>query len=212
MTIPLAREQDDLGSIPGALPSPPQGESDSATNEISLLRDTHAGQKVAILGIEPDDARKHPLWGTISRYVTDWYGLELVSPTSDTKIDVILADKLPLTIKSDWSFEGRDQPVLVVSSKFVGHQSVRAEWSPFTKLVNVISRPCGPHKLARFIQKCLDRDVSTSDSQSPRPSTNPPAVLHEQSSSAEEYTPGNDNPSISDSNPLTPPDLSLIHI
>ncbi|CAG7921818.1 unnamed protein product [Penicillium olsonii] len=209
VTIPLAREHDDLGSITGALPSPPQGESDSATNEISLLRDTHAGQKVAILGIEPDDARKHPLWGTISRYVTDWYGLELVSPTSDTKIDVILADKLPLTIKSDWSFEGRDQPVLVVSSKFVGHQSVRAEWSPFTNLVNVISRPCGPHKLARFIQKCLDRDVSTSDSQSPRPSTNPPAVLHEQSSSAEEYTPGNDNPSIPDSNPLTPPDTSL---
>ncbi|CAG8419685.1 unnamed protein product [Penicillium salamii] len=197
VTIPLARhDQEDFGSIPGALPSPPQEDSDFTTNEISLLRDTHAGRKVAILGFEPNDARKHPLWGTISRYVIDWYGLDLISPSSDTDIDIILADRPPLKIASE-CFADRNQAVLVVSSKYVGHESVRAEWSPFTKMVNVISRPCGPHKLARFLQKCFDKDGTTSDLDSIAPlNPNPeyPSAPAENAISPEHRTQGNDKP------------------
>lgn len=197
VTIPLARhDQEDFNSIPGALPSPPREDSDFTTNEISLLRDTHAGRKVAILGFEPNDARKHPFWGTISRYLIDWYGLDLISPSSDTEIDIILADRPPLKIASE-CFADRNQAVLVVSSKYVGHESVRAEWSPFTKMVNVISRPCGPHKLARFLQKCFDKDGTTSDLDPIAPlNPNPeyPSAPAENAIPPEHHTHDNDKP------------------
>lgn len=163
VTLPLVRhEQEEYGSIPSALPSPPQEDSEPTASEVHILRDTHLGRKVAILGVEPSDARKHPLWGTITRYLVDWYGLELTSPSSGIPVDVVLADEPPPKEGFGWGFTDPSQAVLVLSSKYIGHDTVRAEWSPFTKMVNVLSRPCGPRKLARFLQKCLDQGSSMS--------------------------------------------------
>jgi CheY-like chemotaxis protein len=167
VTLPLTRqEQPDYGGttggIPGTLPSPPQEDSDPIGNGVRLLRSTYAGRKVAILGIEPNDARKHPLWGTISQYLVGWYGLELVSPSSGSPIDVILANELPTKEVMNGGFRDPNQAVLVVSSKYVGHDTIRAEWSSFTTAMSIISRPCGPHKLARLLQKCFDQNSSMS--------------------------------------------------
>lgn len=208
--VPLARhDSEDFCSIPGALPSPPQEESDSSMNEIRLLRDTHLGRKVAILGIEPSDVHKHPLWATISRYLVDWYGLELTSASSDANIDVILADKIPLETDSSQYFADRNQAVLVVSSKYVGHDTVRADWAPFSKMVNVISRPCGPHKLARFLQKCLDQECSPSNMEPivpPTPASDHPSNPVQDALSVEPSTADDDKTPTPDNNP--PPNTS----
>ncbi|KAJ5326750.1 uncharacterized protein N7506_009852 [Penicillium brevicompactum] len=200
VAIPLAHhDPEEFCSISGALPSPPQEDTDSSTNEIRLLRDTSLGKKVAILGVEPDDAPKHPVWGTISQYLVDWYGIELVSPSSGTSIDVILADKPPLETEKQ-SFADPNQAVLVVSSKYVGHDIIRAEWAPFSKMVNIISRPCGPHKLARFLQKCFDQEFSPSNSEPPVPSLPDP----ERPSNPVEDTPSVERPAADDDKTPTP--------
>jgi signal transduction histidine kinase len=66
---------------------------DDTMNDPSSLRESHGGRHVAILGIEPADALEHPFWAIIVRYLTDWYGLDLVSSASQEPIDVILADE-----------------------------------------------------------------------------------------------------------------------
>lgn len=177
VTLPVVRhEQEEYGSIQGAPPSPPQEDSHPTTSEVHLLRDTHLGRKVAILGVEPSDARKHPLWGAISLYLVDWYGLELTSPSSGIPVDVVLADGPPPKEGTDWRFTDPNQAVLVLSSKYIGHDTVRAKWSPLTKMVNVLSRPCGPHKLGRFLQKCFDQGSSMSLPESVVPSESQPKM------------------------------------
>jgi signal transduction histidine kinase len=163
VVLPLTRQKhEDYTEISGGIPSPPQEEADSITNEVRLLRDNHAGRKVAILGVGPDDAPNHPLWGPVSRYLTCWYGLELVSSSSRAPVDIILAEEIPAEEDKNWSFSGPQQAVLVLSSKYVGHNTVQAKFSSFAKVVSIVSRPCGPHKLARFIQKCFEQAASSS--------------------------------------------------
>ncbi|KAJ5773550.1 hypothetical protein N7457_008446 [Penicillium paradoxum] len=163
VTLPLTRRaQEDYNRLEGGMPSPPQEDSDSITNGVRLLRDNHAGRKVAILGVEPDDARSHPLWGGLSHYLTDWYGLELVSSSVDSHIDAILADEILLEERTAWSFSDPNQAVLILSSKYVDHSTVRPEWLSSANTVSIVSRPCGPHKLARFMQKCFDQTSSLS--------------------------------------------------
>lgn len=163
VTLPLThREHEYHNNTSGPMPSPPQEDSDLIMNGVRLLRNNHAGRKVAILGVEPADAPSDPLWGTVSRYLTDWYGLELVSPTLEAHIDIILTDDIPLKENTSRRYQDSNQAVLVLSSKYVGHDAVRAAWSTLAKIVSIVSRPCGPHKLAKFIHKCLDEASSLS--------------------------------------------------
>ncbi|KAJ5130647.1 uncharacterized protein N7515_006686 [Penicillium bovifimosum] len=161
VVLPLTREEhEDYSEVSDGIPSPPQEETDSITNDVRLLRDNNAGRKVAILGVEPDDAPNHPLWGPVSRYLTCWYGLELVSSSSRAPIDIILVEELPVEKDKNWGFSDKQQAVLVLSCRYVGHNSLRAKWSSLAKVVSIVSRPCGPHKLARFIRKCFEQGSS----------------------------------------------------
>lgn len=163
VTLPLTRqEQETYSSTAGALPSPPQDDSDSITNEVRLLQDNHARRKVAILDLEPHDAPSHPLWGSVSRYLTDWYGLELVSPSLDTFIDVVLAEEDLLKEGTPSSFADPNQAVIVLSSKHVDHNPVQLGSFSSVNVVSRVSRPCGPHKLARLIRKYFDQASSLS--------------------------------------------------
>ncbi|KAJ5582253.1 hypothetical protein N7535_000873 [Penicillium sp. DV-2018c] len=161
--LPLSRkgseDNEDHTEIPDGMPSPPQEGADPVTNDVRLLRDNHAGRKVAILGVEPDDGPNHQLWGPVSRYLTCWYGLELV-PSSSAAVDIFLVEETLAERDKNWGFSDQQQAVLVLSSRYVGHNSVRAKWSQFAKVVSIVSRPCGPHKLARLIRKCFEQGSS----------------------------------------------------
>jgi len=95
----------------------------------------------------------------------------------------------------------------------VGHDTVRAEWSSFTEVVNIISRPCGPHKLARILQKCFNQGSSTSPPEpmvSLEPEPKPPSVPVENTSSIEQIIPSDDNKfSNTDNIPPNPHDTSI---
>jgi FOG: CheY-like receiver len=54
---------------------------------------------------------------------------------------------------------GKNTAFLILSSKYIGRDSIRVQWPSGFKVVDIINRPCGPHKLARFIQRCLDKDT-----------------------------------------------------
>lgn len=151
VTLPLMHP--DQGDVP--FESPPVA-LENNTGEAGSFRETHRGKKVAIWGLEPEDASNHGYWGATSRYLTDWYDFELVSSSSE-HVDLTLANKVPSNDEIGRSPKGITSPLLIISADHLGHNRKRVEGSSTWSYVNFINHPCGPRKLARSIQKCLDQ-------------------------------------------------------
>lgn len=126
------------------------------------MREAYGGRRVAIMNVEPEDAHNHPSWAVFSRYLTDWYGLILVSSSSQEPIDLILGDELPSQSEMHRCFTDTSTAFLMLSSNYIGRDSIRVQWASGSKVVGIINCPCGPHKLARFIHKTLANDVKRS--------------------------------------------------
>lgn len=141
--------------------------SESATDDTKelhsqchLLQEEFAGRRVAILGVDPatDDVHQHPLWSVVSRYLTEWYSLELVSwsPNKLVPIDLLIADEQML-MDSGTTTSSLYAPALVVlCNRSVDYGTARTEWSRLAGVVEMIRQPSGPHKLARTIRKALE--------------------------------------------------------
>ncbi|KAJ5668310.1 uncharacterized protein N7477_006880 [Penicillium maclennaniae] len=159
VTLPLARsEPEDIESQSEPM-SPSACERWPVKSELHHLREAHGGKRVAIMNVEPEDAPNHQSWANLSRYLTDWYGLILVSPSSQESIDLILSDKVPSQSEMECCFTGKNAAFLMLSSNYIGRNSISLQWPTGSKIVDIINPPCGPHKLARFIQRCLDKDT-----------------------------------------------------
>ncbi|KAJ5902215.1 hypothetical protein N7495_002743 [Penicillium taxi] len=124
------------------------------SNDFRTTEMTLSGLNIAILDVEPEEAPSNPTWKDLSRYLTDGYGMNLVSASSDTPLDVIMAEKMPS--KPDINKNITTNPAVIVFTKgWISNRSMEVK-SPFgNKFVNIINRPCGPHKLRRSIQKSL---------------------------------------------------------
>jgi hypothetical protein len=152
VTIPLTRSGDGVGFD---LVSPPVQGRDPQSRQDHLLQGQE-GQTVAILGVDPNNALSDQNWADIARYITDWYGLRLVSMSGSEPIDLIVADELPSETAISRSSATMRTALLVVSDQYVGREIMQVQWLGGTKSVNMIHRPCGPHKLRRYISQCLD--------------------------------------------------------
>ncbi|KAF3389154.1 Histidine kinase 4 [Penicillium rolfsii] len=135
---------------------PPPVPSHDPTSRQDFLLPGHEGRTVAILGVDPSQALSDPNWADLARYITDWYGLRLVSMSRSEPIDLIVADALPSEPAISQSSATMRTALLVVSDQYVGCETMQVQWLGGTKSVNVIHHPCGPHKLRRHISKCLD--------------------------------------------------------
>ncbi|KAF9889850.1 hypothetical protein FE257_006940 [Aspergillus nanangensis] len=155
VSLPLVRsEMEDLIEEAHSPRSPSALEQDSVS-ESSLLRKTHAGRRVAILGVDPADTASHGSWSGIARYLTEWYGLELVSWDAQSSVDLVVADEDALSSAKNLS-PAIVPALLALCDQSIDHNTARAGCASFADVVNIIRRPCGPHKLARSIRKCLD--------------------------------------------------------
>ncbi|KAK5807038.1 hypothetical protein VI817_001296 [Penicillium citrinum] len=156
VTIPLSRaEPDDCADNQSSVDPM---EKESTTNDLRHMGRDFPGRKIAIWGQEPENASKHPFWSAIYFYLTDWYGLEVVSPSSGETIDLLLAEEVPS--ENDFNEHLACKPsVLVMSSNGAGHETMRVNWLPATKTVNIIHRPFGPNKFGKILRKCLEEQV-----------------------------------------------------
>ncbi|KAH3140233.1 hypothetical protein KXW18_003379 [Aspergillus fumigatus] len=117
---------------------------DDTMNDPSSLRDSHGGRHVAILGIEPADVLERPFWAIIVRYLTDWYGLDLVSSASQEPIDVLLAEEEQLVGTLMETVTGILPSLLILCNQLVDYNAIRAKWSLIAAFVDIIRRPCDP--------------------------------------------------------------------
>ncbi|GKZ17266.1 hypothetical protein AbraIFM66951_010589 [Aspergillus brasiliensis] len=160
VSLPLVRPGPELELEEPVRPVSPSTKEQEMLTECRLLRESHVGRRAAILGVDPADAASHPLWSIYSRYLVDWYGLELVSWPSGTPVDVILAEEQSLLEGMRPTSDTTLPSLLILCNKSVDYTTARAQWASLASGVTIVRRPCGPHKLARSLRRCLDTQYS----------------------------------------------------
>ncbi|KAL3464358.1 hypothetical protein BJX64DRAFT_95463 [Aspergillus heterothallicus] len=200
VTLPLTRPGDDV-EVMGSTSSPQIVQpalAKEGANDCDILHDNHNSRRAAILGLEPADAAHHSRWSTVSRYVTDWYDMELVSWPSEKPVDVLLTDEFKL---AEQPFRDSTTPLpalIVICSRAMDYNAARSQWSSLAGTVSIITRPCGPHKLARTIQRCLESQIGATPRKSQfdlpeRPLRAPTTLLTESNVIPEEREKGFDD-------------------
>ncbi|OQE83656.1 hypothetical protein PENNAL_c0031G04970 [Penicillium nalgiovense] len=137
--------------------------SDQSTPTVSsqLQHVGCSGKRAAIWGIDPSHLGEHPFWASIARYITDWYGLQLVSLSTNGPIDILFADERDLSAKELHGFPTKLRSLLVFCSDMRDYGDPRAQWSHLAGSLAILRRPCGPRKLSRGILSCLDAKPTT---------------------------------------------------
>ncbi|CAG8080751.1 unnamed protein product [Penicillium olsonii] len=131
-----------------------------------LLREGYPEKRAAIWGVDPAEVSHDANWSEIGRYLTDWYDIEIVSWSRDSHVDMVLMDEADIPKFIDTEPSATLPALLVLCHKAVDYSGARSEWLPLASSVNIIRRPCGPHKLARSVMSCL-RPVEESRSGTP---------------------------------------------
>ncbi|KAJ5649324.1 uncharacterized protein N7484_003047 [Penicillium longicatenatum] len=154
VTFPLERPvgEKSLSSIPRAKNS----EQEKFPEPSQLLQLNFTGKRVAIWGMNPSHIDGHHFWSSIARYITDWYGLKLVSWSADEHIDVLLANESDLSAEELQHLHAALPSILIFGTEMDCLSRSRKRWSHLANSVETIRRPCGPQKLARGILSCLD--------------------------------------------------------
>lgn len=153
VSLPLRRPAAD--DSPPAV-SPTQLLQKDSSDRIRILRDNYSGKKVAILGFTPESDNDPDPWSAIVQYVTDWFGLEVVPWSPTTPIDLLLADEQDLvTIDMEKHPSACVPALLILCDTSVDYSKPATRWSSFASFIDFLHRPCGPHKLAKTILRCL---------------------------------------------------------
>ncbi|THC93780.1 hypothetical protein EYZ11_006757 [Aspergillus tanneri] len=158
VTLPLLRLQTEVSVDDAIDPRALSPREVAEIGENAALRESHRGRRAAILGFERAAAEQHPFWSVISRYLTDWYGLELVSWPSPTPVDLVLTNELGLTSGMQHSLRRLHSTIpslLIICNQSID-QTARVEFGMLASRVKIIHRPCGPQKLAQLVRRCLD--------------------------------------------------------
>ncbi|KAJ5632834.1 hypothetical protein N7490_009173 [Penicillium lividum] len=117
-----------------------------------FLREGYPNKKVAIWATDPSNLAEP--WIEIAKYMTEWFGLEIVSWPPATTIDILLVQEFDLPELRN-GMSNTLPALLILCHRSVDYSIARSEWLPLSSSVDIIRRPCGPHKLARSVLKCL---------------------------------------------------------
>lgn len=150
-------------------------------NQTLSLRDKYPDKKVAIWGVDPENLSENPEWVEIARYLTEWFGLEIVAWPPQGPIDILLVKEMDLPELRQIGLLNLLPALLILCHRAVDYSLASSEWQPFTSSVDIIRRPCGPHKLARCVLKCLEHGRSAV--------VTPASVLHDPMDSIDSILP-----------------------
>lgn len=123
------------------------------------------GKRAAIWGIAYDRLDEHYFWSSIVRYITDWYGLQLV-PCSDKTVNILFATEDDLSAQGQPDLPTSLPSLLIFCNEPSTQGDPRLRWSHLADSLAIIRGPCGPQKLARGILGCIDSKQKSSVSNS----------------------------------------------
>jgi signal transduction histidine kinase/CheY-like chemotaxis protein len=120
-----------------------------------LRRVDCGGKRAAIWGIDLAGIGEDPFWASIARYITDWYGLQLVPASANEPIDIMFMNERDLSANEMQNFPAALPSLLIFCSETSNQGDARARWSHLADSLAILHRPCGPRKLSRGILSCL---------------------------------------------------------
>ncbi|KAJ5726307.1 uncharacterized protein N7483_007664 [Penicillium malachiteum] len=150
VSLPLAR--------PVGEESPPVEPHAYYTQQREILMQTlfvqegYPDRKVAFWGTDPSNLSEP--WVDIARYMTEWFGLEIVRWPPLMPIDILVVQESDLP-ELRRTMSANLPALLILCKRSIDYTLARSEWLPLSSSVDIIRRPCGPHKLARSLLKCL---------------------------------------------------------
>ena len=164
---PIARS---LSSQSSPFSANPQSSTESLASvaskddSIKLLHATTEGCKVAIHGLSSHIQRDgtHDSVKILAKYITDWYGVELVQLDNTTAPDVVFVKERHAHLVTDrYQQKGtKRRPALIILCSNATRRSEaegEASKAQTQEIVEFISKPCGPYKLAKVLRDCLIR-------------------------------------------------------
>lgn len=172
VSLPLQRPT--TGSLP-AHGTPRTANTRQSSNEsvassfykddsIKLLQDAAQGCKVAIYGLSSSlqQSGAQESSTALARYITNWYGIEVVELEGPTPADVVVVEERDahLVVGRSLYTGSKGQPALIVlCSNATRHSEAQADMSQaqIKGIVEFVSKPCGPYKLATVLRSCLIR-------------------------------------------------------
>lgn len=147
--------------------SPPVHQSSHNPQQIEaltktlLLREGFPGKRAAIWGVDPERLAEDQTWAEIARYLTGWFGVELVSWPSPLPLDMLVIEESVLPELRKTPLTATLPSLLILCHQPVDYTLEQTEWLALATSVEIIRRPCGPHKLARSVLKCFQNSRST---------------------------------------------------
>jgi signal transduction histidine kinase len=145
-------------------------------DNVSRLSTRTKGMKVFLTGFDTHVTAGRLTYESIERYLTDWYDMEVVDDLSSS--DLIISDDCPelhnyfqqshnaSSLKFNSSSESvcdtdpipyqASQPLIVLCSNALRYEYF-GQQSSSGRIINFVSKPCGPHKLATGIAYCLEQ-------------------------------------------------------
>lgn len=163
VTLPLTRPPPGSESTQ----TTPRSTSTGATRDdlVRQLREEVAGCTVAIYEYFHDGRRtgkSREYAEILARYITDWYGFEMWNWDLRGQAGVLIIEErdIPEIVREGAKPGSKGFPALVVlcsnASRRYEAEADTSE-SQLKGVYEYISKPCGPHKLARALRSCLGK-------------------------------------------------------
>jgi signal transduction histidine kinase/CheY-like chemotaxis protein len=159
VSLPLARpvgEED-----PPVEPHEHQIQQREILEKTISLREQYTGKRAAIWGADPDHIDQDSTWAEIGRYLREWFNVELVPWPTYLPLDMLIVEETELPVLRHTGLSATLPSLLILGSKAADYSKARSEWLGLASSVDIIRRPCGPHKLARSVMKCFQNSSST---------------------------------------------------
>jgi CheY-like chemotaxis protein len=120
------------------------------------------GCKVAIYGLSAGAASPSKVESSraLARYITDWYSIEVVALEGSMAPDIVIVEErdvhLLLECHPGTGTEAQNA-LLVLCMNATRHSEAQADNSELPKesVVEFVSKPCGPYKLAKALLDCI---------------------------------------------------------
>ncbi|TVY82198.1 Hybrid signal transduction histidine kinase B [Lachnellula suecica] len=156
LSLPLENNSPDIGDQ-STTPSDP---SNTMEDPIAALRRRSRGRTVTIRGFEPIPGTSNlqrksllSLKASIEKYIREWFQLEIV--TDDGAADILICDESALVYSSATQLQFLACLILCSNS---ARRDVYTAKLDTSQAIEFVSKPCGPHRLAKALLNCFDTE------------------------------------------------------
>ncbi|KAL9126797.1 MAG: hypothetical protein Q9217_004210 [Psora testacea] len=143
-----------LSRVPGAgtpVTTPSTTAGSVEDNSINTLARDYQDRTVGLYGFESGERGTGPV---LKRYIEDWFSLRTVAPEArPIPADIAIVDEIALL--SLLQHSPTDMPIVVLCNTYTRTEMANHQYT--SAILEFVSKPFGPRKLAKALRLCLDK-------------------------------------------------------